>query len=160
MCFFLVCGEGKKNEKRSREKEVKRGDTMLSDKIEWVIRLNVKPREDNSYQSRVFYTGTPGYRLQLLAKIDPPEGEVFFCLRVLKGVYDEELKWPCQQGINIKVSKKMQSSRIEFCWFIPEKDVLTKPENKSDKVFTKWLGPLNLGHYLNSKKMIFDIYLV
>ena len=137
--------------------KVERGDIILSDKIEWAIRHTVTPREDSSYQSRVFYTGTPGYRLQLLAKIDPPEGEVFFCLRVLKGVYDEKLKWPCQQGISIKVSKKMESDGVEYL-IIPE-DVLTKPESKSNKVFTKWLGPLNIGHYLDNKKIIFDIYL-
>lgn len=77
----------------------------------------------------------------------------------MKVVYDENLNWPCPQGITIKVSKIMQSTRVEFSWFIPEKDVLTKPESKSDKVFTKWLGPLNIGHYLDNKKIIFDIYL-
>ena len=157
--FFLDCGEGKKKKrKRSRKKEVGNGDAILSDKIEWVIRRNVTPWEDISYQSRVFYTGTPGYRFQVLAKIDRPEGEIFFSLRVLKGVYDENLEWPCQQGISIKVSQKMQSTSVE-CWFIPEEDVLTKPMSKKDKVYTKWFGPLNLGHYLNSEKLIFDIYL-
>ena len=69
--FFLVCGEGKKKKKkRSRKKKVGNRDTVLNNKIEWVIRRNVTPREDSSYQSRVFYTGTPGYRLQILAKID------------------------------------------------------------------------------------------
>ena len=157
--FFLVCGEGKtKKRKRSRKKKVGKGGTILSDKIEWVIRRNVAPREDNSYQSRVFYTGTPGYRFQVLVKINRLEGEIFFSLRVLKGVYNENLKWPCQQGICIKVSKKMQSTGVE-CWFIHEKDVLRKPTSKSDKVYTTWLGPFNLGHYLNSEKLIFDIYL-
>ena len=52
----------------------------------------------------------------------------------------------------------MQSDGVEYL-IIPEKDVLTKPESKSDKVFTKWLGPLNIGHYLDNKKIIFDIYL-
>ena len=155
--FFLVSGEGKKKKKKmSRKKKVGKVDTML--KIEWVIRRNVTSREDNSYQSRVFYTGTPGYRLQILAKIDREEGEIFFSLRVLKGVYDEHLNWPCQQGISIKVSQKMQSSGGQ-CRFFPEEDVLTKPMCKSDKVYTKWFGPFVLGHYVNSEKLIFDIYL-
>ena len=51
----------------------------------------------------------------------------------------------------------MESDGVEYL-IIPE-DVLTKPESKSDKVFTKWLGPLNIGHYLDNKKIIFDIYL-
>ena len=77
----------------------------------------------------------------------------------MKGVYDENLEWPCQQGVSIKNSQKMQLTRVER-WFIPEEDVLTKPAIKKDKVYTKWFGPLNLGHYLNSAKLIFDIYLV
>ena len=157
--FFLVCGEGKKKKKkRSRKKKVENRDTVLNNKTEWVIRRNVTPREDNSYQSPVFYTGTPGYRLQILAKIDREEGEIFFSLRVLKGVYDEYVNWPCQQGISIKVSQKMQSSGGQ-CRFVPEEDVLTKPMSKSDKVYTKWFGPFVLGHYVNSEKLIFDIYL-
>ena len=52
----------------------------------------------------------------------------------------------------------MQSNKIEY-QFIPEKDALTKPKNKSDKVYTQWLGPFHLNH-LNSKKLIFDIYLI
>lgn len=111
-----------------------------------------------SCQSRVFYTGTPGYRLQVLAKIDRREGEICFCLRILKGVYDESLEWPCQQGISIKVSEKMQSTGVEY-WFIPEKGVLTKPKSRCDKVYTEWFGPFNLRRYLNSKNLIFDIYL-
>ena len=77
----------------------------------------------------------------------------------MKGIYDENLIWPCQQGISIKVSKKMQSTRVDFSWFIPEKDVLTKPKSKSNKVYTKLLGPFDLSHYLDSEKLIFDIYL-
>ena len=130
----------------------------MSNKIEWVIRGNVKPMKDQSYQNRVFYSGTPGYRLQVLAKIGWQEGEIFFYLRILKGVYDENLDWPCQQGISIKVSEKMQSTGIEY-WFIPEDGVLTKPESRCDKVYTKWLGPFNLSRSLNSKDVIFDIYL-
>ena len=156
---FLAYSGGKKQKKEnSRKDENKIRDVILRDKIEWVIRCNVAPMKDQSYQSSVFYTGTPGYRLQLLAKIDRPEEEIFFCLKVLKGVYDEKLNWPCQQGISIKTSKKMQSTRIEY-WFIPEKDVLTKPKNKSDKVYTQWLGPFHLSN-LNSEKLIFDIYLI
>ena len=114
--------------------------------------------KDHSYQSRVFCSGTPGYRLQVLAKIDRQEGEIFFCLRILKGVYDESLEWPCQQGISIKFSEKMQSTEIEY-WFIPEDGVLTKPKSRCDKVYTKWLGPFNLSCSIKSKDLIFDIYL-
>ena len=159
MHFFLVCGKVKKKKKKTpKKKKQKRRDKILSDKIEWVIRRNVAPMKDQSYQSRVFYTGKPGYRLQVLAKIDQPKEEVFFCLRVLKGVYDENVKWPYQQGISIKISEKMQSTAIEYC-LTPEKDVLEKPKSKSDKVYTKWLGPFILSHYLSSEKLIFDIYL-
>ena len=134
----------------------------MGDKIEWMIRADVKPMKDftskKSYQSRVFYTGTPGYRLQLYAKVNRQEGEFFFCLRVLKGVYDKDLKWPCQQGICIKLSEKMQPTGIEYR-FIPEKGVLKRPKNKNDKVHTKYLGPFNLSHSLDSQDLIFDIYL-
>lgn len=149
----------KKKEKKSpKKKKDERRDKIPSDKIEWVIRRNVAPAKDESYQSRVFYTGKPGYRLQVLAKIDQPKEEVLFCLKVLRGVYEENIKWPCQQGIRIRISEKMQSAAIECC-LIPEKGVLEKPKSRSNKVYTKWLGPFNLSHYLNSEKLIFDIYL-
>ena len=135
---------------------------MLSDKIEWKIRCDVQPVKDflskKSYQSRVFYTGTPGYRLQLYANIDRQEKDIFFCLRVLKGAYDEDLEWPCRQGISIKLSKKMQSTGIKCC-FIPEKEVLKRPKSKNDKIYTKWIGPFNISHYLVINDLFFDIYL-
>ena len=134
----------------------------MSDKIEWVIRGNVRPKKvftsERSYPSSVFYTGTPGYRLQLYAKVNRQKRMIFFCLRVLKGVYDNELEWPCEQELCIKLSEKMQSTGIEY-WFIPEKDVLKRPNSKNDKVHTEWLGPFNLSHYLDSQDLIFDIYL-
>ena len=75
---FLDYVEGKKKKKkRSRKKTDKKGDTTLRNKIEWVIRGNIKPMKDQSYQSRIFYSGTPGYRLKVLAKIDRQEGEIF-----------------------------------------------------------------------------------
>ena len=52
----------------------------------------------------------------------------------------------------------MQSTGVA-CWFIHEKDTLIKPTSKSEKVYTTWFGSFNLGHYLHSKKLIFDIYL-
>ena len=134
----------------------------MSDKIEWMIRSNVRPKtgftSERSYPSGVFYTGTPGYRLQLHAKINWQKGKIFFFLRVLKGVYDNDLDWPCRQGISIKLSEKMQLTGTEY-WFIPEKDVLKRPNSKNDKVHTKWLGPFNLSHYLDCQDLIFDIYL-
>lgn len=129
--------EGKRKKKESpRKDEDKIRVVILSDKIGWVIPCNATPKKDQSYQSSVFYTGTPGYRLQLLAKIDRPEGEFFYCLKVLNGVYNENFNWPCKQGISIKTSEKIQSNKIEY-WFIPEKDAVTKPRNKSDKVYTQ-----------------------
>lgn len=63
--------EGKRKKKESpRKDEDKIRVVILSDKIGWVIPCNATPKKDQSYQSSVFYTGTPGYRLQLLAKID------------------------------------------------------------------------------------------
>ena len=156
---FLECGERKKKKKKKKE-EIK--DTMLNNKIEWVISRDVKPVKSflskKSYQSCVFYTGTPGYRLQLHANIDRREREIFFCLRVLKGSYDEDLEWPCRQGISIKSSGNMQPTGIEY-WFIPEKDVLKRPNSEKDKIHTRWIGPFNLGHYLSIELLTFDIYL-
>ena len=134
----------------------------MSDEIEWMIRANAEPVKDfiskKSYQSPVFYTGTPGYRLQLWAKINRQEREIFFCLRVLKGVSDKDFEWPCQQAICIKLSEKMQPTGIEY-WFIREKDALKRPESKKDKVHTKYLGPFSLSHDSNSQDLIFDICL-
>ena len=117
----------KRRKKREVKKKEKRKDEIVIDKMEWIIGCDVAPTKGNTYLSRVFYARIPGYRLQMLAKIDQTEGDIFFCFKVLKGVYDEKLNGSCQQGITVKVSKKWQSSRIEFCWFIPEKDVLIKP---------------------------------
>ena len=160
--LFLDCGEEKKKKKKKKREKAKRRDRLLRGKIEWLIRGNGRPKKgftsERSYQSSVFYTGEPGYRLQLHAKINWQEEEIFFCLRVLEGVYDNDLEWPCQQGICIRLSKKMQSVRIEYR-FIPEKDVLKKPNSKNDKVHTKWLGPFHLSHYLGRQDLIFDIYL-
>ena len=159
---FSDCGEGKKKKKKKKMKNQEIRDAILSDKIEWMIRANAKPVKDviskKSYQSRVFYTGTPGYRLQLCAKINRQEGEIFFCLRVLKGVYDKDLEWPYQEAICIKLSEKMQPTGIEY-WFIREKDVLKRPKSKKDKVHTKYLGPFSLSNDLNSQDLIFDICL-
>lgn len=159
---FLDCGEGNKEKKKKRKKKDETRDTILSEKIEWIIHRDVAPvtcfLSRTSYQSCVFYTGTPGYRLQLHANIGRREREVFFCLRVLKGAYDDDLEWPYQQGISIKSSKKMQPTGIEYC-FIPEKDVLKRPKSEDDKIHTKWIGPFNLSHYLGIKDLIFDIYL-
>ena len=137
-------------------------DAILSDKIEWIIRFDAKPSKcflsRESYQSRVFYTGTPGYRLELYANIDQQEREIFFCLRVLKGAYDKDLEWPCRQEISIRPFEKMQPTGIEYS-FIPEKDVLKRPKSKKDKIHTTWIGPFNLSQYLGIDKLIFDIYL-
>ena len=133
-------------------------DTILNDKIEWKIRKKTEPVGDNAYQSRVFYSGKPGYRLQLRAKIDRPKGKMFLCLRVLKGVYDELLEWPCRQGITIKISDKMQTASAEYC-FIPEKDALNKPINKLDNICTSWAGPYNTRQYMDAENLVFDICL-
>ena len=157
---FSDCGDGKKKKKRKKRRTEIR-DAILSDKIEWMIRANAKPVKDftsKSYQSRVFYTGTPGYRLQLWAQINRQEGEMFFRIRVLKGVYDKDLDWPCQQVICIKLSEKMQPTEIEY-WLIREKDALKRPKSKNDKVHTKYLGPFSLSHDSNSQDLIFDICL-
>ena len=61
--------------------------------------------KDNSHQSNVFYTATPGYRLPVLAKIDQTGG-IFFCLTVLKGVCDENLKWLVNKGLLLSLLKK------------------------------------------------------
>ena len=151
-CFFLDCDEKKKRLKE-KYKEV-----IISDKIQWAFPRKAAPVKDNSYRSNVFYTGTPGYRLQVLAKIDQTGREIFFCLRVLKGVYDEDLNWPCEQGIIIEASKKMKPTRME-CWLIPGNNELTKPKKKSEKVYTKWLGPFSLTVCLKRKYLIFDICL-
>ena len=160
--YFLDCGERKEQKKKKKKKKEELRDTMLSDKIEWMIRCDTKPvtgfLSKKFYQSRVFYSGTPGYRLQLYANIDRQEAEIFFCLRVLKGAYDEDLEWPCQQRIRIKSSEKMHSNRIEYC-FTPENDALKRPKIKNDKIYTKWIGPFNLSHYLGINDLIFDIYL-
>ena len=159
---FLDCGEEKKKKKQKKREKGNIRDRILSDKIEWMIRGNVRPvkgfTSERSYPSSVFYTGTPGYRLQLHAKINQEKGKIFFCLRVLKGVYDNDLEWPCQQRMCIKLSEKVQLTGIEY-WFGPEKDVLKRPNSKNDKIHTKWLGPFNLSHYLDSQDLIFDIYL-
>ena len=160
---FSDCGEGKKKRKKKQKKNKEIRDAILSDKIEWMIRANAKPVKDftskKSYQSRVFYTDTLGYRLQLWAKINRQKGEIFFRLRVLKGVYDKDLEWPCQQAICIKLSEKMQPTGIEEYWFIREKDVLKRPKSKNDKVHTKYLGLFSLSHDSNSQDLIFDICL-
>ena len=157
---FLDCGKEKK--KKKKRQKTKRRNALLRDKIEWLIRGNGRPKKgftsERSYQSSVFYTGEPGYRLQLHAKINRQEEEIFFCLQVLEGVYDNELHWPCQQGICIRLSEKMQSIGIEYR-FIPEKGVLKKPNSKNGKVHTKWLGPFNLSHCSGCQDLIFDTYL-
>ena len=142
--------------KTKENEEVK--DTILNDKIEWKIRKKTEPVGDNAYQSRVFYSGKPGYRLQLRAKIDRPKGKMFLCLRVLKGVYDELLEWPCRQGITIKISDKMQTASAEYC-FIPEKDALNKPIDKVDNICTSWAGPYNIRQYMDAENLFFDICL-
>ena len=135
---------------------------MLSDVIEWVISRDVKPAKSflwkKSYQSCVFYTGTPDYRLQLHANIDRREREIFFCIRVLKVAYNEDLEWPCRQGISIKSSENMEPTGIEY-WFIPEKDVLERPNSEKDKIHTRWIGPFNLSHYLSIEFLTFDYML-
>ena len=150
--FFLDCGEKKKKVKE-KYKEI-----IISDKIQWAFPRKAAPMKDNSYRSNVFYTGTPGYRLQVLAKIDQIGGEIFFCLRVLRGIHDEDLNWPCQQGIIIKASQKMKQTGIN-CRFIPEKNVLTKPKSRKEKVYTEWLGPFSLRQYLKRENLIFDVCL-
>ena len=159
---FSDCGDGEKKKKKKKTKNKEIRDAILSDKIEWMIRANAKPVKDftskKSYQSRVFYTGTPGYRLQLWAQINLQEGEMFFRIRVLKGVYDKDLDWPCQQAICIKLSEKMQPTGIEY-WLIREKDALKRPKSKNDKVHTKYIGPFSLSHDSNSQDLIFDICL-
>ena len=154
VCFllFLDCGEKKK---KLMEKHK---DIIINDKIQWTFPRKAAPMKDNSHQSSAFYTGTPGYRLQVFAKFDQTGGEIFFCLRVLKGVHDEELNWPCQQGIIIKASKKMTPTGME-CRLIPEKNVLTKPKKRKEKVYTEWFGPFSLSLYLKREKLTFDICL-
>ena len=70
-CFFLDCGE-KKKKSRKKHKEI-----IISDKIQWAFARKAAPMKDNSHQSNVFYTATPGYRLPVLAKIDQTGGNFF-----------------------------------------------------------------------------------
>ena len=152
LLLFLDCGEKEKN-LREQYKEI-----IISDKIQWTFPRKAAPMKDNSHQSTAFYTGTPGYRLQVLAKTDQTAEEIFFCLRVLKGVHDEDLNWPCQQAIIIKASKKMKPTGMEWR-LIPEKNALIKPKKRKEKVYTEWLGPFNLSLYLKRENLIFDICL-
>ena len=149
---FLDCGE-KKKKLKEKYKEI-----IISDTIKWAFPHKASSMKDNLYLSNVFYTGTPGYRLQVLAKIDQTRGNIFFCLRVLKGDNDEDLSWPCQQKIVIRTSKKMKPTGME-CWLIPEKNVLTKPKSRKKKVYTEWSGPFSLSQYLKRETLIFYICL-
>ena len=63
----------KKKKSRKKHKEI-----IISDKIQWAFARKAAPMKDNSHQSNVFYTATPGYRLPVLAKIDQTGGNFFW----------------------------------------------------------------------------------
>ena len=135
---------------------------MLKDKVEWVIRKRKPTSTEITHHCGIFYTSTPGYRVQFRAQIDRLHGDIYFSVRIMPGIFDERLTWPCQQKFNIKLSHKMRVTGIED-WYVPSsqwRHVLSRAINKKDDVFSEWVGPFNISHYINANRLCLDIYLV
>lgn len=137
-------------------------DRLLVRSMEWPIRKRKPTATEIIYHSGTFFTGKPGYRAQLRAQIDRLHGDVYFSVRILQGLFDDVLSWPCQLKFCIKLSEKMKCLNAED-WVVPPTPTwrrsLTKPTAKKDDVFSEWCGPFNISNFLICKKLIFEFKL-
>ena len=142
--------------------DVELKDRVLGGCMEWPIRYRNPTSIDIMYHSGTFFTGNPGYRCQLRAQIDRLHGDVYFAVRILKGIFDDVLKWPCQEGFCIKLSEKMKSTMVKEWRILPckkWKNITGRPLSKNDNIVTEWTGPFDISKFIEAKLLVFEFCL-
>lgn len=138
---------------------------MCDTTVEWVLRKQKETSVVVVQHSGTYYTGKPGYRVQFRAQIDRLHGDVYFSVRILKGIFDEYLPWPFFERFRISLSDKTNKGTSSIAWNIPAIDAekytqeTRKPVGKKDNVYTEWLGPFDISKFIDKKKMIMEINL-
>jgi len=125
---------------------------LIESPLEWAIRKQNPTSVLTIQHGRIFYTSTPGYRIQFRAQIDQMHGDLYFSVRILKGVFDDQLKWPMQEEFKICLSDRTNKSESKEFWSLPVKGSwgknVRKPTGKLDKVVSDWNGPFDISRYL------------
>ncbi|XP_002160568.1 uncharacterized protein LOC100200872 [Hydra vulgaris] len=128
--------------------------------IEWRIKKRDITKTEIIQHSGTFYTDNRGYRVQLKSQVDRLHGDIYFSVRILQGLFDENLDWPFQKKFCISVSDKMKSSNRES-WIIPQNGIWIKALNKAtvkkDSIVSEWKGPFNISQYLEARTIILNV---
>lgn len=131
-------------------------DPVLSEApLIWAIRKHFKTETatKNIQHGRVFFSKTPGYRLQFRAEIDRLHGDIYFSVRVMKGIFDDQISWPCDEKFHICILDTKGRPDPDNQWILPDSDAswnrtLRKVANKGDQVHSEWIGPFNISHFI------------
>lgn len=141
------------------EKEIT--EPVHNGEFEWTIRPHRPNNTSFVYHSGVFYTGTPGYRMQLKAEFDRLHGDVYLAVRVMRGKFDNSLLWPLNGRINIQIGRSGQCRKSFLFpehandWKCPHNGVLYKPTSKKEIVISGFHGPFSVSQFMKQKYLKF-----
>lgn len=121
----------------------------------WAIRKHFKTETATKsiQHGQVFFSDTPGYRLQIRAEIDRLHGDIYFSVRVMKGLFDDQINWPCNEKFRICILDTKGRPDPDKQWILPDTDTswnrpLRKVANKGDQVHSEWIGPFNISNFI------------
>lgn len=141
--------------------EMMKDPTMRDAPIEWVLRKQKETSVVVVQHSGTYYTGNPGYRVQFRAQIDRMHGDVYFSVRILKGMFDDYITWPFSERFQISLSSKTNKGTSDVVWDVPAADKyqqkIRKPVGKKDVVYTEWNGPFDMSKYIERKNVVLQI---
>lgn len=144
--------------------ELLKQPTMRDATVEWVLRKQKENSVVVIQHSGTYYTDNPGYRVQFRAQLDRMHGDIYFSIRILKGMFDEYLDWPFSERFKISISKKTEKGTSDIVWTIPTTALYAsntrKPYGKKDLVYTEWIGPFDISRYIQRQRIGFDINIV
>lgn len=133
---------------------LKLSDPVVHNWFQWKLPKRKETATEIIYHSIVFLTGNPGYRAQLRAQIDRLHGDIYFSIRLIKGVFDNQLTWPFPVKFVIRVTSNSDPNP-EYSWTIPKGETWTttmiKPTKKKEKIFSEWIGPFDITNFLERK---------
>jgi len=163
----FVCQGPVLTRNRKQKLSVRTTPSIDKDKLSVGLRLRLKlQRESGKKQkhhcSTVFFTGIPGYKVQLVAMPNLSKSVVYFFVRVFEGEHDSELSWPFNQRFCIKLASKTKSTN-QVEWYIPP--LHRKWKNKIDRQFqsekvTETFGGYDMKELTDLDEVFLDVYLV
>lgn len=128
----------------------------------WAIRRHSASAVLPIQHGGTFYTNTPGYRLQFRCQIDRLHGDIYFCVRMLQGVFDDQLDWPFAEKFKIRISDRKKTTGVQD-WFVPgdtgwgREKPLARAVGKRQTVLSGWFGPFDVSRYLERELFHLEI---